>query len=300
MLCWRSATCSRHREVGGWDARRPPVPTATTYGGPLRHSRKPRTVSSRLARPPEQSRAANTLYDTLEVIPTASPETIHAAYRSLISRNHPDKVAGLGPELQAVANARTKEINHAYHILRDAARRASYDKKLRESADSSLRRQGSTVAQRASAATPVVREPWGRRLLAMFLAMLLAALAGIAVLALPHAATEHTRFFQGFRNSMDANVRNWGLGYLLVLWGWLFVSYLLGLISYRLSIHFGERIASGFGELFAGTNDRLFLFLTFVCVIAGGELLFSAHTMINILAGMFVVAGAYRAERTVT
>ena|SRR5260221_14602540 len=73
---------------------------------------------------------ANTLYDTLEVIPTASAETIQAAYRSLISRYHPDKVAGLGSELQAVANARTKEINHAYDILRDPARRASYDEEF--------------------------------------------------------------------------------------------------------------------------------------------------------------------------
>src|SRR5258708_23957352 len=97
---------------------------------------------------------ANTLYDTLEVIPTASAETIQAAYRSLISRYHPDKVAGLGPELHAVANARTKEINHAYDILRDPARRASYDEELRETESPSLRRQDSGAAQTASASPP--------------------------------------------------------------------------------------------------------------------------------------------------
>src|SRR5215470_5061279 len=74
---------------------------------------------------------ASTLYETLEVIPTASQETIHAAYRSLISRFHPDKMAALGPDFQAVADARTKEINHAYDILGDAARRALYDEELR-------------------------------------------------------------------------------------------------------------------------------------------------------------------------
>jgi curved DNA-binding protein CbpA len=251
---------------------------------------------------------ANTLYDTLEVIPTASPETIHAAYRSLISRNHPDKVAGLGPELQAVANARTKEINHAYDILRDAARRASYDEELRETAGPASRRQDSAAAQRASAAPPFVHEPRGRHLLAT----LLAAVAGVAaLLTLPYAAkvvldvinflaTGHIGHFQDFEKAIDADVRFSGLTYLLALWGWLFISYLVGLISYRLSVRVGERIASGFGGLFTGTNVRLFLFLTFVCVVAGGELFFSAHTMTNILADMFALAGAYRAERGVT
>jgi len=81
------------------------------------------------------------------------------------------------------------------------------------------------------------------------------------------------------------------------LWGWLFVNYLFGLISYRLGVGVGQRIARGFGEPFAGTNKRLLLFLTFVVVIAGSELLSSAHTMPNILADMFVLAGAYWAER---
>jgi hypothetical protein len=128
------------------------------------------------------------------------------------------------------------------------------------------------------------------------------------VLTLPHAAnvvfgiadffvTGQVRYFQGFVNSIDTNVRYSGAPYLLVLWGWLFVNYLFGLISYRLGVGVGQRIARGFGEPFAGTNNRLLLFLTFVCVIAGSELLASAHTMPNILADMFVLAGAYWAER---
>jgi hypothetical protein len=51
------------------------------------------------------------------------------------------------------------------------------------------------------------------------------------------------------------------------------------------------------GGTFAATNDRLFLFLTFVCVVAVGELFFSAHTLGNMLADMFILAGAYLAER---
>jgi hypothetical protein len=248
---------------------------------------------------------ANTLYDTLEVIPTASAQTIHAAYRSLISRYHPDKVAGLGPELQTVANARTKEINHAFDILRDPARRASYDEELRETESPSPGRQDSAAVQSPPAAPPDVHEPSRRSLRAT----LLAALAGIAaLLTLPHAAnvifgiadlfvTGHARYFQGFVNSMHTNVGYSEAPYLLVLWGWLFVNYLFGLISYRLGVGVGQRIAWGFGEPFAGTNNRLLLFLTFVCVVAGSELLASAHTMPNILADMFVLAGAYWAER---
>src|SRR5260370_40669396 len=102
---------------------------------------------------------ANPVYDPLKVIPTASAETIHAAYRSLISRYHPDKVAGLGPELQAVAHARTKEINHAYDILRDPVRRASYDEELREPESSPPPGQASIAAQSPSPSPPDPRSP---------------------------------------------------------------------------------------------------------------------------------------------
>ncbi len=248
---------------------------------------------------------APTLYDTLEVIPTASPETIHAAYRSLISRNHPDKVAGLGPEIQAVANARTKEINHAFDILGDTARRASYDEKLREKAGSALCGQDLAATRQASAGPPSADDSRGRRLLAT----LVAALAGTAALmTLPQVAkiilniinflvTGHIGHFQDLEKAIDADDRFSGLAYLLVLWGWLFISYLSGLIAYRLGVSVGERISSGFGDLLGGSYVRIFLFLIFVCVVAGGELLFSTHTMTNILADMFVLAGAYRAER---
>jgi hypothetical protein len=128
------------------------------------------------------------------------------------------------------------------------------------------------------------------------------------VLTLPHAAnvifgiadffvTGQARYFRGFVNSLDTSVGSSEAPYLLVLWGWLFVNYLFGLISYRLGVGVGQRIARGFGEPFAGTNNRLLLFLAFVVVIAGGELLSSGHTMPNILADMFILAGAYWAER---
>lgn len=75
-----------------------------------------------------------TLYDTLEVAPAASPETIAAAYRSLIGRYHPDRVSGLGADLQSLATERAKQINLAYETLRDSDRRAAYDAELRAAA----------------------------------------------------------------------------------------------------------------------------------------------------------------------
>jgi DnaJ-like protein len=272
----------------------------------MRHPRKSDTAGGPISTPRERSHMAHTLYDTLEVIPTASPETIHAAYRSLISRYHPDKVAGLGPELQAIANARTKEINSAYDILGDAARRASYDEELRDAESPSLGGQDS-VAPSVSTPPPEVHRPQPRRLRAT----LFAAVAGIAaLLALTLAAnvlfgivdffvTGQARSFQDSVNSIDTNVNFSGLPYLLVMWVWLFLKFMFGLVSYRIGVRVGQRTASGFGEPFAGTNDRLLLFLTFVCAVAGGELLFSAHTMPDILADMFVLGGAYTAERAI-
>jgi hypothetical protein len=263
---------------------------------------------------------ANTLYDVLEVIPTASAETIHAAYRSMISRYHPDKMAALGPELQAAATARTKEINFAYDILSDAISRARYDEELgggeknpppvpQVPASIPAFRPEDPVVRRAAkarAVSPAARAPLPRR---HPLATLAAAVAGITlVLTLPPAAnlifsavefslTGHGHFFYEAENPVDAKGDFAGAAYLPVLWGWLFANYLFGLIAYRLAVRVGETAATQFGGSFAGTDDRLFLFLTFVCVVAVGELFFSAHTMGNMLAGMFILAGAYLAER---
>lgn len=288
----------------------------------MRHPRKSDVARGPLSMPREQSPLAHTLYDTLEVIPTASPETIHAAYRSLISRYHPDKAAGLGPELQAIANARTKEINYAYDILGDAARRASYDEELREAESPSLPEQHSPAAPSVCTAPPEVGEPrpelrwprpegYGPRRRRVR-ATLFAASAGIAtLLTLTLAAnvifavvdffvTGHAGLFQSSVNSIDANVGYSGLPYLLVMWVWLFVNYMFGLIAYRVGVRVGQRSASDFDKTLAGTSDRLLLFLTFVCVVAGVELLSSAHTMPDILADMFVLGGAYTAERAIT
>ncbi len=64
---------------------------------------------------------AKNYYQLLQVDPSAEPEVIKAAYRRLADKYHPDK--NKAPE----AEERMAEINHAYTVLGDPARRAAYD-----------------------------------------------------------------------------------------------------------------------------------------------------------------------------
>lgn len=66
-----------------------------------------------------------TLYDTLEVSPRACPQVIRAAYRCLAQYHHPDKQAG-----SQAASERQTQINQAYAVLSDPARRQRYDQTI--------------------------------------------------------------------------------------------------------------------------------------------------------------------------
>jgi uncharacterized membrane protein YkvA (DUF1232 family) len=57
-------------------------------------------------------------YATLGVPRSASNEAIQAAYRRRMQEYHPDKVAHLGAELQALAHEKSQEIQRAYRQLR--------------------------------------------------------------------------------------------------------------------------------------------------------------------------------------
>lgn len=67
--------------------------------------------------------AATDYYAILGVLPTAEDIVIRAAYRALAQRYHPDHFDG-SPE---AAHTRMAELNAAYSVLSDPARRREYD-----------------------------------------------------------------------------------------------------------------------------------------------------------------------------
>lgn len=71
-------------------------------------------------------------YNILKVSPDADDFIIEAAYRALLKRHHPD----VSRDDPARAEALTKEITQAYHVLKDPDARARYDRQLDATADS--------------------------------------------------------------------------------------------------------------------------------------------------------------------
>ncbi len=59
-------------------------------------------------------------YKTLGVSPESTNDEVKKAYRRLMNRNHPDKVAGDNPSQEVIAEAerRTREIRSAYELLK--------------------------------------------------------------------------------------------------------------------------------------------------------------------------------------
>ena len=66
-------------------------------------------------------------YKVLGVSPSASDADIKRTYRKLMSENHPDKMAGRGmPEsMREMAEERTREITHAYDVIKETRKQAS-------------------------------------------------------------------------------------------------------------------------------------------------------------------------------
>lgn len=58
-------------------------------------------------------------FKMLGLNPDASAAEISAAYRHLALMYHPDKVVGLAPEFQVLADKRMNEINSAYELLKE-------------------------------------------------------------------------------------------------------------------------------------------------------------------------------------
>lgn len=89
---------------------------------------------------------ARDLYSVLGTPKGASADDIKKAYRKLAAKLHPDKNPG-----DAGAEAKFKEVNHAYDVLGDATKRALYDEfgedALREGFDAERARQYKSWSQ---------------------------------------------------------------------------------------------------------------------------------------------------------
>jgi cytochrome c biogenesis protein CcmG, thiol:disulfide interchange protein DsbE len=72
----------------------------------------------------------DTYYTLLDVPVGATAEAIEAAYQHQRERYSPDRVATLGEEFRQIAEARTTQLERAYTILVDPARRREYDQSI--------------------------------------------------------------------------------------------------------------------------------------------------------------------------
>ena len=70
---------------------------------------------------------AKDLYEILGVSKDADEAAIKSAYRNAAIKYHPDRFATASEDERKAAEAKFKEINHAYEVLSDKDKRANYD-----------------------------------------------------------------------------------------------------------------------------------------------------------------------------
>jgi len=96
-------------------------------------------------------------YDILEVLPSASTAEIRASYLKLAREYHPDRVPEYLTKLRADAEEKVKEINEAWSVLSDPARRRKYDLKLEGNAVTSSHSTSAVNPARRAARRPPLR-----------------------------------------------------------------------------------------------------------------------------------------------
>src|SRR5687767_12007037 len=69
----------------------------------------------------------DTFYTLLDIPAHATGAEIDAAYQRQRDRYSAERVAALGDEFRAIAEARNAELERAYAVLSDAERRRAYD-----------------------------------------------------------------------------------------------------------------------------------------------------------------------------
>ena len=61
---------------------------------------------------------SDSAYAVLEISPSATDEEVKSAYRRMAMKNHPDKVATLGPDVQKAAEEKFRKIQEAYETIK--------------------------------------------------------------------------------------------------------------------------------------------------------------------------------------
>ena len=61
---------------------------------------------------------SDSAYAVLEISPDATDEEVKSAYRRMAMKNHPDKVATLGPEVQKAAEEKFRKVQEAYETIK--------------------------------------------------------------------------------------------------------------------------------------------------------------------------------------
>ena len=57
-------------------------------------------------------------YTVLEISPSATDDEVRTAYRKMAMKNHPDKVATLGPDVQKAAAEKFRQVQEAYESIK--------------------------------------------------------------------------------------------------------------------------------------------------------------------------------------
>jgi uncharacterized membrane protein YkvA (DUF1232 family) len=96
--------------------------TAIVWG--YRSGRTRSRTGSGDSRSPIDSPSGGDPYAVLGLRPGASSDEVTRAYREKMKLYHPDRVSGLGEELQRVANDKTIEIQRAYEALQPRSDRS--------------------------------------------------------------------------------------------------------------------------------------------------------------------------------
>ena len=60
----------------------------------------------------------NAAYTVLGISPSATDDEVRTAYRKMAMKNHPDKVATLGPEVQKAAAEKFRQVQEAYEAIK--------------------------------------------------------------------------------------------------------------------------------------------------------------------------------------